>query len=78
MCSDPQTPEDMASSGDLEPTHYPARRAATVALHQLNTRHGSPHRLFALQEVHKASAEVRLKPVCTDSELDRSCETSVC
>uniref|UniRef100_A0A8C2H972 Latexin-like n=1 Tax=Cyprinus carpio TaxID=7962 RepID=A0A8C2H972_CYPCA len=53
----PETPEDMASSGDLEPTHYPARRAATVALHQLNTRHGSPHRLFALQEVHKASAE---------------------
>lgn len=47
------------TTGDLEPTHYPARRAATVALHYLNTRHGSPHMVFGLQQVHKASAEVR-------------------
>ncbi|KAI2656611.1 latexin-like isoform X2 [Labeo rohita] len=45
------------TTGDLEPTHYPARRAATVALHYLNTRHGSPHMVFGLQQVHKASAE---------------------
>lgn len=54
-----QTAEDMASTGDLEPTHYPARRAAQVALHYLNTNHGSPFRVFGLQQVHKASAEVR-------------------
>ncbi|XP_016115118.1 latexin isoform X2 [Sinocyclocheilus grahami] len=53
----PETAEDMASTGDLEPTHYPARRAAQVALHYLNTRHGSPFRVFGLQQVHKASAE---------------------
>ncbi|XP_059389658.1 latexin [Carassius carassius] len=52
-----ETAEDMASTGDLEPTHYPARRAATVALHYLNTHHGSPFRVFGLQQVHKASAE---------------------
>uniref|UniRef100_A0A8C2G1F8 Latexin n=1 Tax=Cyprinus carpio TaxID=7962 RepID=A0A8C2G1F8_CYPCA len=53
----PETAEDMASTGDLEPTHYPARRAAQVALHYLNTHHGSPFRVFGLQQVHKASAE---------------------
>ncbi|KAK2881599.1 hypothetical protein Q8A67_018867 [Cirrhinus molitorella] len=53
----PETPEEMDTTGDLEPTHYPARRAATVALHYLNTRHGSPYRVFGLQQVHKASAE---------------------
>lgn len=53
----PETQEDMASTGDLEPTHFPARRAAQVALHHLNTIHGSPFSVFGLQQVHKASAE---------------------
>lgn len=62
-----QTQEDMASTGDLEPTHFPARRAAQVALHHLNTIHGSPFSVFGLQQVHKASAEVRLiHSVCRD------------
>ncbi|XP_043115455.1 latexin isoform X2 [Puntigrus tetrazona] len=47
----------MAGPGDLEPTHFPARRAATVALHRLNVAHGSPFRVFGLQQVHKASVE---------------------
>ncbi|XP_067222311.1 latexin isoform X1 [Chanodichthys erythropterus] len=45
------------ATGDLVPTHFPARRAAQVALHHLNTRHGSPFRVFGLQQVHKATAE---------------------
>ncbi|XP_067306027.1 latexin isoform X2 [Pseudorasbora parva] len=45
------------ATGDLEPTHYPARRAAQVALHYLNIHHGSPFRVFGLQQVHKARAE---------------------
>ncbi|XP_051535013.1 latexin-like [Myxocyprinus asiaticus] len=45
------------STGDLVPTHYPARRAAQVALHYINTHYGSPFRVFGLKEVHRARAE---------------------
>ncbi|XP_073779119.1 latexin isoform X4 [Danio rerio] len=51
-----QTELEMAT-GELVPTHFPARRAAKVAVHYLNTRHGSPFRVFGLQQVHKATAE---------------------
>lgn len=71
-----QTPATVEmATGDLVPTHFPARRAAQVALHYLNTRHGSPFRVFGLQQVHKAKAEVRLSftsahAVCTDNTLE--------
>ncbi|XP_056612213.1 latexin isoform X2 [Triplophysa dalaica] len=45
------------STGNLVPTHFPARRAAQVALHYINTRHGSPFKVFGLQQVHEARAQ---------------------
>ncbi|XP_039510024.1 latexin [Pimephales promelas] len=50
-----QTPT--MATGELVPTHFPARRAAQVALHHLNTHHGSPFRVFGLQQVHTATAD---------------------
>ncbi|XP_030633621.1 latexin [Chanos chanos] len=41
--------------GELEPSHFPARRAAQVALHYLNTVHGSPFKAFGLHKILKAS-----------------------
>lgn len=54
--SETEADAEMAT-GDLEPTHFPARRAAKVALHYINTQHGSPFKVFGLQTVHKARAE---------------------
>ncbi|TRY58340.1 hypothetical protein DNTS_031781 [Danionella cerebrum] len=47
----------MEQEMELVPIHFPARRAAKVALHHLNTLHGSPFNVFGLQEVHKATME---------------------
>ncbi|KAI3353731.1 hypothetical protein L3Q82_004963 [Scortum barcoo] len=44
-------------TGELNPNHYPAQRAAKVVQHYLNTRYGSPHKLFGLQSVHSGNAE---------------------
>uniref|UniRef100_H3CQL1 Latexin n=1 Tax=Tetraodon nigroviridis TaxID=99883 RepID=H3CQL1_TETNG len=46
------------ATGELNPNHYPAQRAAKVVQHHLNTRYGSPYRLFGLQQVHSANAQV--------------------
>lgn len=45
-------------TGELNPGHYPAQRAAKVVQHYLNTRHGSPYWWVTLSKVHNASAEV--------------------
>lgn len=50
--------EDVMATGELNPNHYPAQRAAKVVQHYLNTRYGSPYRLFGLQGVHSGNAEV--------------------
>lgn len=49
---------DVMATGELNPSHFPARRAAKVVQHYLNTRYGSPYRLFGLEDVHSATAEV--------------------
>ncbi|XP_070761974.1 latexin isoform X1 [Enoplosus armatus] len=49
--------EDVMATGELNPTHYPAQRAAKVVQHYLNTHYGSPYRLFGLQRVHSGNAE---------------------
>lgn len=50
--------EVVMETGELNVNHYPAQRAAKVVQHYLNTRYGSPHRVFGLGRVHSASAEV--------------------
>ncbi|KAM4565860.1 latexin isoform 2-T2 [Odontesthes bonariensis] len=45
------------ATGELNPNHYPAQRAAKVVQHYLNTRHGSPYRLFGLKRVYSGNAE---------------------
>ncbi|XP_041920442.1 latexin isoform X2 [Alosa sapidissima] len=45
------------SDAELVPHHYPAQRAAKVAVHYLNTRHASPYSCIELNRVHKASLE---------------------
>ncbi|XP_062328814.1 latexin isoform X2 [Osmerus eperlanus] len=45
------------ATGNLNPSHYPAQRAAKVVQHYLITRYGTPHRVITLERVHKASAE---------------------
>uniref|UniRef100_A0AAX7VMV6 Cystatin LXN-type domain-containing protein n=1 Tax=Astatotilapia calliptera TaxID=8154 RepID=A0AAX7VMV6_ASTCA len=45
------------ATGELNPNHYPARRAAQVVQHYLNTRYGSPFRLIGVQTVHSGNAE---------------------
>ncbi|KAJ8388673.1 hypothetical protein AAFF_G00130820 [Aldrovandia affinis] len=42
---------------ELNPGHYPARRAAVVAQHHLNTQHGSPYRWLLLERVLSATLE---------------------
>uniref|UniRef100_A0A3P9CJ83 Latexin n=1 Tax=Maylandia zebra TaxID=106582 RepID=A0A3P9CJ83_9CICH len=49
--------EDVMATGELNPNHYPARRAAQVVQHYLNTRYGSPFRLIGVQTVHSGNAE---------------------
>ncbi|KAM9443215.1 latexin-like isoform 1-T1 [Salvelinus alpinus] len=49
--------EEVMTTGVLNPSHFPARRAATVVQHYLNTRYGSPYRWIFLSTVHSGSAE---------------------
>ncbi|GAA6225830.1 latexin isoform X1 [Lates japonicus] len=49
--------EDVMATGKLNPNHYPAQRAAKVVQHYLNTRYGSPYRVFFLHRVHSGNAE---------------------
>ncbi|KAL4597411.1 latexin isoform X1 [Arapaima gigas] len=42
---------------ELNPTHYSAQRAAAVAQHFLNTRHGSPYQWFHVEQVQSATME---------------------
>ncbi|XP_057695558.1 latexin isoform X2 [Corythoichthys intestinalis] len=44
-------------TGELNPIHYPAQRAAKVVQHYLNTQHGSPYKVFGLHKVFRANAE---------------------
>lgn len=46
------------ATGELNPNHYPAQRAAKVVQHYLTARHGSPYRLFGVHKVHSGNAEV--------------------
>uniref|UniRef100_UPI0037E93061 latexin isoform X1 n=2 Tax=Semicossyphus pulcher TaxID=241346 RepID=UPI0037E93061 len=54
---DVEAEEDVMATGELNPNHYPAQRAAKVVQHYLNTRYGSPFRLFGLHRVHSGNAE---------------------
>ncbi|XP_054452881.1 latexin isoform X2 [Anoplopoma fimbria] len=45
------------ATGELNPNHYPAQRAAKVVQHYLNTQYGSPFRLFGLHNVQSGNAE---------------------
>ncbi|KAK5868705.1 hypothetical protein PBY51_009697 [Eleginops maclovinus] len=45
------------ATGELNPNHYQAQRAAKVVQHYLNTRYGSPYRLLGLHKVHSGNAE---------------------
>ncbi|CAM5164267.1 unnamed protein product [Natator depressus] len=42
---------------EIPPTHYPATRAAAVAVNYINYQHGSPSKIFMVQKVTKASRE---------------------
>lgn len=50
--------EDVMATGELNPNHYQAQRAAKVVQHYLNTRYGSPYRLLGLHRVYSGNAEV--------------------
>ncbi|XP_055369814.1 latexin isoform X2 [Betta splendens] len=52
-----EAPGDVMATGELNPSHYPAQRAAKVVQHYLNTRYGSPYRVFGLHKVHSGHAE---------------------
>ncbi|XP_029373676.1 latexin isoform X2 [Echeneis naucrates] len=45
------------ATGELNPNHYPAQRAATVVQHYLNTYYGSPYKVFGVKGVHSGNAE---------------------
>ncbi|XP_060928978.1 latexin isoform X2 [Limanda limanda] len=45
------------ATGELNPNHYPAQRAAKAVQHYLNTRYGSPYRVLILNRVHSGFAE---------------------
>ncbi|XP_034718830.1 latexin isoform X1 [Etheostoma cragini] len=49
--------ENVMATGELNVNHYPARRAAQVVQHYLNTRYGSPYRLLQVDKVHRGNAE---------------------
>ncbi|XP_077467958.1 latexin isoform X2 [Stigmatopora argus] len=44
-------------TGELNPSHYPAQRAAKVVQHYLNTQYASPYKIFGLHKVIRANAE---------------------
>lgn len=49
--------EDVMATGELNPNHYPAQRAAKVVQHYINTLYGSPFKVFHLRSVHSGNAE---------------------
>ncbi|XP_011606666.1 latexin [Takifugu rubripes] len=49
--------EHLMASGELNPNHYPAQRAAKVVQHYLTAHYGSPYRLFGLQKVFSGNAQ---------------------
>ncbi|XP_062242630.1 latexin isoform X1 [Platichthys flesus] len=49
--------EDVMATGELNPNHYPAQRAAKAVQHYLNTLYGSPYRVIFLNRVHSGYAE---------------------
>uniref|UniRef100_A0A8C6SZF8 Latexin n=1 Tax=Neogobius melanostomus TaxID=47308 RepID=A0A8C6SZF8_9GOBI len=49
--------EEIMETGELNPNHYPARRAANVVQHYINSRYGSPFKVFILHEVHSGNSE---------------------
>lgn len=53
-----ESEEHVMTTGELNPKYYPAQRAAKVAQHYLNTRYGSPFRLYGLYRVHSGNAQV--------------------
>lgn len=58
MLKEEEADEHVMATGELNPNHYPAQRAAKVVQHYLNARYGSPYRLFGLQRVHSGNAQV--------------------
>lgn len=44
-------------TGELNPNHYQAQRAAKAVQHFINTRYGSPFKVFYLDKVHSGNAE---------------------
>ncbi|KAM9318128.1 latexin isoform 2-T2 [Pholidichthys leucotaenia] len=51
------TGENVMETSELNPNHYPARRAAQVVQHYLNSLYGSPYQLFRLQKIDSGFAE---------------------
>lgn len=49
--------DDVMATGELNPNHYPAQRAAKVVQHYINTLYGSPFKVFHLHRVHSGNAE---------------------
>ncbi|XP_077467957.1 latexin isoform X1 [Stigmatopora argus] len=49
--------EKVMETGELNPSHYPAQRAAKVVQHYLNTQYASPYKIFGLHKVIRANAE---------------------
>ncbi|XP_072320072.1 latexin isoform X2 [Eucyclogobius newberryi] len=44
-------------TGELNPNHYPVRRAANAVQHYINTQYGSPFKVFMVEKVHSGYAE---------------------
>ncbi|XP_033833575.1 latexin isoform X1 [Periophthalmus magnuspinnatus] len=49
--------EETMQTGELNPHHYPAQRAARAVQHYINTRYGSPFKVFMINKVHSGNAE---------------------
>ncbi|XP_055022899.1 latexin isoform X2 [Boleophthalmus pectinirostris] len=49
--------EEVMETGELNPNHYPAQRAARAVQHYINTRYGSPFKVFMVKKVHSGNAE---------------------
>ncbi|TNN80406.1 Latexin [Liparis tanakae] len=57
VAEEEEAEEDVMATGELNPSHYQAQRAAKVVQHYLNTQYGSPFRLFGLHKVNSGNAE---------------------
>ncbi|XP_072320062.1 latexin isoform X1 [Eucyclogobius newberryi] len=49
--------EEVMETGELNPNHYPVRRAANAVQHYINTQYGSPFKVFMVEKVHSGYAE---------------------